>query len=74
MSQLDLFQLLGGTLAKGALLLLLAAFVVRLRRRHSAAGRYAIWTATFAALLMLPALSVVLPPLDPPVGARLPIR
>ena len=65
MSQLDLIQLLGGTLAKGALLLLLAAFVVRLRRRHSAAGRYAIWTATFAALLLLPALSVVLPPLDP---------
>jgi HEAT repeat protein/beta-lactamase regulating signal transducer with metallopeptidase domain len=66
MTQLDLLQLLGGTLAKGLLLLLTAMAAVRLLSRRSAAGRYAVWAAAFAGLVLLPVGSLLLPSLEPP--------
>ena len=66
MTQLDLLQLLGGTLAKGLLLVLAAMAVVRLLSRRSAAGRYAVWAAAFAGLVLLPVCSLLLPSLEPP--------
>jgi HEAT repeat protein len=66
MSGLELLQLLGGTLAKGAILVLAACTGVHLLRARSAAGRYAVWGAAFAGLLLLPALTLMLPVLDPP--------
>lgn len=66
MTLLELLQLLGETLAKGLLLLLAAVAAVRLLSRRSAAGRYAVWAAAFAGLLLLPVFSLVLPSLEPP--------
>lgn len=51
-----------------ASLLLAAVFVAgRCLRRAPAARRHGLWTAAFAALLALPILSVVVPPLGIPV-------
>ena len=69
MSSLDLLQLLGGTLAKGAVILLAAHAGTRLLHRRSAAARYAVWAAALAGLLLLPPLSLALPSLDAPVVA-----
>jgi len=66
MSPLDLLDLLGGTLVRGGLILAVAFLGVCLLRRRSAAGRYAVWTAAFAGLTLLPALTLVLPVLEPP--------
>ena len=64
MTPIEALELLGGTLAKGAVILLAARGAVRLLRGRSAASRYAVWCAAFAALLLLPALTLSLPPLD----------
>lgn len=61
MTMLDLLLLVGGTLAKGALILLLAGAGTRLLRQRSASSRYAVWVVAFAGLLLLPILTVVLP-------------
>lgn len=66
MSALELLQLLGGTLARGAVILLATGLGARLLRRRSAAGRYVVWGAAFAGLLLLPALTLALPSLEPP--------
>jgi HEAT repeat protein/beta-lactamase regulating signal transducer with metallopeptidase domain len=66
MTGLDLLALLGGTLAKGLLLLLLALGAARYLARGSAARRYAVWLAAFVGLLLLPVGSLVLPSLEPP--------
>ena len=66
MSALDLLDLLGGTLVRGGLILAVAFLGVWLLRRRSAAGRYAVWTAAFAGLTLLPALTLTLPVLEPP--------
>jgi HEAT repeat protein/beta-lactamase regulating signal transducer with metallopeptidase domain len=67
MSPLGLLDLLAGTLVRGSLILALAFLGVRLLRRRSAAGRYAVWAAAFAGLTLLPALTLALPVLEPPV-------
>jgi beta-lactamase regulating signal transducer with metallopeptidase domain len=69
MTGLDLFALLGGTLAKGLLLLLLALAAARWLARGCAARRYAVWLASFVGLLLLPVASLVLPSLEPPQPA-----
>ena len=46
---------------KGALVLLLAALVVRLLRHAPASARHGVWAAAFAALLLLPLLEGVGP-------------
>jgi HEAT repeat protein len=66
MSPLDLLDLLGGTLVRGGLILAAALAGATLLRRRSAAGRYAVWAAGFAGLCLLPALTLVLPVLEPP--------
>ena len=66
MSALELLQLLGGTLAKGVVLVLAGCAGVHLLRRRSAASRYAVWGAAFAGLLLLPVMTLALPVLDPP--------
>lgn len=66
MTGLDLLALLGGTLVKGLLLLLIALAAVRWLARGSAARRYAVWLASFVGLLLLPVASLVLPSLEPP--------
>ncbi|MEP6687966.1 MAG: HEAT repeat domain-containing protein, partial [Gemmatimonadales bacterium] len=66
MSPFDLLDLLAGTLVRGGLILAAAFAGAGLLRRRSAAGRYAVWTAAFAGLLLLPALTLVLPVLEPP--------
>jgi HEAT repeat protein/beta-lactamase regulating signal transducer with metallopeptidase domain len=70
MSPFDLLDLLGGTLVRGGLILALAFLGVWLLRRRSAAGRYAVWAATFAGLTLLPALTLALPVLEPPTLGR----
>ena len=70
MSALDLLDLLGGTLVRGGLILAVAFLGVWLLRRRSAAGRYAVWTAAFAGLTLLPALTCTLPVLAPPTLGR----
>jgi HEAT repeat protein len=70
MSPLEILQLLGGTLAKGVVLVLAGCAGIHLLRKRSAASRYAVWGAMFAGLLLLPALTLTLPVLDPP-GLRL---
>ena len=70
MSPLDLLDLLGGTLVRGGLILAVAFLGVWLLRRRSAAGRYAVWTAAFAGLTLLPALTLMLPVLEPPTLGR----
>jgi HEAT repeat protein/beta-lactamase regulating signal transducer with metallopeptidase domain len=77
MSALELLQLLGGTLAKGAMILLVAGTGARLLRRWSAAGRYAVWGAAFTGLLLLPVLTLSLPSLETPRltrGESLPVH
>ncbi len=66
MSPLELLDLLGGTLVRGGLILAVAFLGAWLLRRRSAAGRYAVWTAVFAGLALLPALTLMLPVLEPP--------
>src|SRR6185295_1713241 len=66
MSAFDLLQLTGGTLAKGAILVLAACAGAHLLRGRSAASRYAVWSAAFLGLVLLPALTLSLPVLDPP--------
>ncbi|MEL7362549.1 MAG: hypothetical protein AAFN13_10795, partial [Bacteroidota bacterium] len=46
---------------KGALVLLLAALVVRLLHAAPASARHGVWAAAFAALLLLPVLESVGP-------------
>ena len=70
MSPFDLLDLLGGTLVRGGLILTAAFAGATLLRRRSAAGRYAVWTAAFAGLCLLPALTLVLPVLEPPAIGR----
>jgi HEAT repeat protein/beta-lactamase regulating signal transducer with metallopeptidase domain len=70
MSPLDLLDLLGGTLVRGGLILAVAFLGVWLLRRRSAAGRYAVWTAAFAGLTLLPALTLILPVLETPTLGR----
>ena len=70
MSPLDLVDLLGGTLVRGGLILAAAFLGSWLLRRRSAAGRYAVWTAAFAGLALLPALTLMLPVLEPPTLGR----
>lgn len=48
---------------KGSAVLVSAWLISRLLRRGSAATRHLVWTATFAAVLALPVLSVSVPPL-----------
>src|SRR5690349_6197690 len=69
MTGLDLLALLGGTLAKGVILLLVALAAVRWLARGSAARRYAVWLASFVGLLLLPVGSLALPSLEPPQTA-----
>jgi HEAT repeat protein/beta-lactamase regulating signal transducer with metallopeptidase domain len=70
MSPLDLLDLLGGTLVRGGLILAVAFLGVWLLRRRSAAGRYAVWTAAFVGLTLLPALTLTLPVLEPSTRGR----
>jgi HEAT repeat protein/beta-lactamase regulating signal transducer with metallopeptidase domain len=75
MSPLPLLALLGGSLTKGSIILVAALAGARLLRHRSAASRYALWAATFAALLLLPALTLSLPTLEPPeLGRRGPVE
>lgn len=69
MTRLDLLAFLGGTLAKGLLLLLPALAATRWLARGPAARRYAIWLAGFVGLLLLPVASFVLPSLEPQPAA-----
>ncbi len=69
MTGLDLLLLVGGTLAKGLLILLLAETGTRALRRRSASSRYAVWVAAFAGLCVLPVLTVVLPAWESPALA-----
>ncbi|HET7674832.1 MAG TPA: M56 family metallopeptidase [Gammaproteobacteria bacterium] len=58
---------LAGILAKGALLLAVAAVVSFCLRRHaSAAFRHAVWHLTFVGLLLLPLVAALGPQLDLP--------
>ena len=70
MSPLNLVDLLGGTLVRGGLILAAAFLGVWLLRRRFAAGRYGVWTAAFAGLALLPALTLILPVLEPPTLGR----
>lgn len=47
---------------KGIVLLLLAAIVCQLLRRASAATRHLLWVVTLGAVLLVPVLSLLLPP------------
>jgi HEAT repeat protein/beta-lactamase regulating signal transducer with metallopeptidase domain len=70
MNPLDLLDLLVGTLVRGGLILAVAFLGAWLLRRRSAAGRYAVWGAAFAGLILLPALTLALPVLEPPTLGR----
>jgi HEAT repeat protein/beta-lactamase regulating signal transducer with metallopeptidase domain len=70
MTTLELLVLLGGTLAKGAVILVLAEAGSRLLRRRSAAGRYAVWVVAFVGLLALPLLTLALPAWETPPLVR----
>ena len=65
------FSMLAGTALKSTVLMLAAWLAARLLRRHSASMRHVIWTATAAAVLLLPFFSKALPELRilPPVPA-----
>lgn len=71
---LDGPQSLGGILLdasiKGVLVLAIAAGVVRLFEKNSAATRHLIWTIAIAALLTLPLLSAFLPSWNLPILPR----
>jgi beta-lactamase regulating signal transducer with metallopeptidase domain len=57
---------------KGAIILLTAAVACGFLRRASAASRHLVWTAAIAAVLVLPALSAIVPEVPLPVaGAHL---
>lgn len=53
--------------AKGTVILLLALFATWTLRRSSAAMRHAVWLLTMFMLLLLPAVSWVLPPIAIPI-------
>src|SRR4051812_32768759 len=57
-------------LVRVSLLLTIALAAGRLFRRASGRTRHAVWTAAFAAMLVLPALPYMLPALDVPVPER----
>ena len=52
-----------GIALKGALVLAVALLLSRLLRGQSAALRHTVWTAAFLSLLLIPLLSLALPPL-----------
>ncbi|MFA9480006.1 M56 family metallopeptidase [Phycisphaerales bacterium AB-hyl4] len=56
-----LLPLLLDVAIKSTVILLLAAIVTALMRRHSAAARHTVWTAAIAAVLGLPVLAYLLP-------------
>ncbi len=62
-----IFPFLVEAAIKGTLAIGVAWVVVRLLRKKSATIRYLVWTHAFAAVLILPALNVVLPELSIPV-------
>ena len=57
----SLMSILIGATIRGALLLLLAAIIVRLLPRASAAQRHAVWMVTCYSLLLLPLVVLVVP-------------
>lgn len=71
-----LLPLLGEWFAKGIAVLLIAASIVRLWRRSSAAQRHFVWFAALTTLLLLPATRLVAPrwqmSLEKPVKVKLP--
>lgn len=72
MTLLDLFAnpvaaFLADLIVKATLLLLLAAGLAAMLRKSSAAVRHRVWSLTFASLLLLPALSYVMPELQLPI-------
>src|SRR5262249_31550891 len=60
-------EFLFGVGSKGVVVLLVASLVALSMRRSSAAARHLVWSAAIAALLLVPALDLMLP------GLRLPI-
>ena len=57
-------------LLKASLFLVAMLGAAWLLRRAPAASRHGLWTFGFAAILLLPVVSVMLPALDVPVPAR----
>src|SRR3954465_5121102 len=57
-------------LVRVSVLLAIALAAGRLFRRASGRTRHAVWTAAFAAMLILPALPYVLPAVDVPIPER----
>jgi beta-lactamase regulating signal transducer with metallopeptidase domain len=62
------------TIVRSLALFALTALAALVLRRASAATHTLLWRLTFAALLALPLLTVVLPPLPVPVLDRVPLR
>jgi TonB family protein len=60
------FSILASAALKGTIVLGAASSIAWILRRRSAAARHLVWTATAAALLALPILSVTLPALRVP--------
>jgi len=52
---------IGGLVAKSTLILILAWLVARILRKADSASRHLVWLAGFCAILMLPALTLLLP-------------
>jgi len=62
------FGILGGVAMKGAVVLAAAWMAAVILRGRSAAARHLLWTAAFAAILLLPLLSAALPALRLPLA------
>jgi bla regulator protein BlaR1 len=62
------FSFLCGVAFKGTAVFAAAGLVAALLRKHSAAARHLVWTAAFAAILLLPFLSAGLPAWRIPLG------
>lgn len=65
------YSLLLGIALKSTAVLGVASLLVFLLRAKSAAIRHTVWSAAFAAILVLPLLSVSLPALPVPIGGSL---
>ena len=64
-----LFSILTGAAVKSSVVLAAAYAAAFVLRKHSAATRHLVWTAAFAAILVLPFLSAALPVLRVPLAA-----
>ena len=63
----NLFAMLAGAALKSSVVLGVAWLAALLLRRRSAAARHLVWTATAAALIALPVLTIALPVMHLPV-------